>query len=96
MPHSSPIAKDDPRQLRLLFERAAFLSRVHKVPCVFVGVAGERAAVVVGDGEGRRARGAAVGVGGCGHTQVINEPAAAVIPRRAATAAGRPGPGQCR
>jgi hypothetical protein len=40
MAEPTPIPKDDPRQLRLLFERAAYLSRVHKLPSVFVGVAG--------------------------------------------------------
>ena len=35
----TPIAKDDPRQLRVLFERAVICSRAHKVPCTFVGVA---------------------------------------------------------
>jgi hypothetical protein len=34
------VPKDDPRQLRVLFERAAFCSRMHNVPSVFVGVAG--------------------------------------------------------
>ena len=41
MAEPTPIAKDDPRQLRVLFERAALCSRVYKVPCVFVGAAGE-------------------------------------------------------
>jgi hypothetical protein len=40
MAHATSIPKDDPRQLRVLFERAAYCSRVHKVPSVFVGVAG--------------------------------------------------------
>lgn len=44
----SAIPKDDPRMLRVLFERAAFCSRVHAVPCVFIGVAGEE-----GDGIAR-------------------------------------------
>jgi hypothetical protein len=35
----TPIAKDDPRQLRVLFERAVVCSRIHKVPCTFVGAA---------------------------------------------------------
>ena len=35
----TPVAKDDPRQLRVLFERAALCSRVHQVKCVFIGVA---------------------------------------------------------
>jgi hypothetical protein len=34
------IAKDDPRQLRVLFERAVVCARLHKVPCVFIGIAG--------------------------------------------------------
>lgn len=41
MPELTSIPKDDPRQLRVLFERAAFCSRMHQVPSVFVGVAGE-------------------------------------------------------
>jgi hypothetical protein len=49
MPELSTIPKDDPRQLRVLFERAAFCSRVHKVPCVFVGVAGEEGDLLARD-----------------------------------------------
>jgi hypothetical protein len=45
----SPVPKDDPRQLRVLFERAAFCSRVHQVPCVFIGVAGEEGDLLARD-----------------------------------------------
>lgn len=40
MAEPNSIPKDDPRQLRVLFEHAAYCSRVHSVPSVFVGVAG--------------------------------------------------------
>ncbi|HEU4427248.1 MAG TPA: hypothetical protein VFT98_00715 [Myxococcota bacterium] len=43
------IPKDDPRQLRVLFERAALCSRAHKVPCVFIGVAGEEGDLLARD-----------------------------------------------
>ncbi len=46
--HSS-VPKDDPRQLRVLFERAAFCSRVHNVPCVFIGVAGDEGDLLARD-----------------------------------------------
>jgi hypothetical protein len=45
----TPVSKDDPRQLRVLFERAAFCSRVHGVPCVFIGVAGEEGSLLARD-----------------------------------------------
>jgi hypothetical protein len=45
----SAIPKDDPRQLRVLFERAAFCSRVHRVPSVFVGVAGDEGDLLARD-----------------------------------------------
>jgi hypothetical protein len=45
----TPIPKDDPRQLRVLFERAAFCSRTHAVACVFVGVAGEEGDLLARD-----------------------------------------------
>jgi hypothetical protein len=45
----SSIPKDDPRQLRVLFERAALCSRAHKVPCVFIGVAGEEGDLLARD-----------------------------------------------
>ncbi len=43
------VSKDDPRQLRVLFERAAFCSRVHSVSCVFIGVAGEEGDLLARD-----------------------------------------------
>ncbi len=49
MAELSSLAKDDPRQLRVLFERATFFSRVHKVPCVFIGVAGEEGDLLARD-----------------------------------------------
>ena len=49
MANVSNLEKDDPRQLRVLFERAAFLSRVHKVPSVFVGVAAEEGDLLARD-----------------------------------------------
>lgn len=49
MAEPTPIAKDDPRQLRVLFERAAFVSRVHKLPSVFVGVAGDEGELLARD-----------------------------------------------
>jgi hypothetical protein len=45
----STIPKDDPRMLRVLFERAALCSRAHKVSCVFVGVAGEEGDLLARD-----------------------------------------------
>lgn len=45
----SSIAKDDPRQLRVLFERAAVCARVHKVPCVFIGIAGSEGDLLARD-----------------------------------------------
>ena len=45
----TPIPKDDPRQLRVLFERAALCSRAHKVWCVFIGVAGEEGDLIARD-----------------------------------------------
>jgi hypothetical protein len=49
MAEPTSIPKDDPRQLRVLFERAAYCSRVHKVASVFVGVAGEEGDLVARD-----------------------------------------------
>ena len=49
MSHPSELAKDDPRQLRILFERATWLSRAHHVPAVFVGVAGEEGDLLARD-----------------------------------------------
>jgi hypothetical protein len=49
MAELSVISKDDPRQLRVLFERAAFCSRVHRVPSVFVGVAGDEGDLLARD-----------------------------------------------
>jgi hypothetical protein len=49
MAEPTSIPKDDPRQLRVLFERAAYCSRVHKVPSVFVGVAGEEGDLLARD-----------------------------------------------
>ena len=49
MAQPTSIPKDDPRQLRVLFERAAYCSRVHKVPSVFVGVAGEEGDLLARD-----------------------------------------------
>jgi hypothetical protein len=46
---STPIAKDDPRQLRVLFERAALCSRVHQVTCVFIGVAADEGDLLARD-----------------------------------------------
>jgi len=43
------IPKDDPRQLRVLFERAALCSRAHRVPCVFIGVAGDEGDLLARD-----------------------------------------------
>lgn len=45
----SSIAKDDPRQLRVLFERAVVCARVHKVASVFVGIAGVEGDLVARD-----------------------------------------------
>jgi len=45
----SSIPKDDPRQLRVLFERAALCSRAHRVACVFIGVAGEEGDLLARD-----------------------------------------------
>lgn len=49
MPQLGSVPKDDPRQLRVLFERAAFCSRVHKVASVFVGVAGDEGDLLARD-----------------------------------------------
>jgi hypothetical protein len=49
MAQPSSIPKDDPRQLRVLFERAAYCSRVHQVSSVFVGVAGEEGDLLARD-----------------------------------------------
>jgi hypothetical protein len=49
MAELNSIPKDDPRQLRVLFERAAYCSRVHKVPSVFVGVAGSEGDMLARD-----------------------------------------------
>ena len=49
MAQPSSIPKDDPRQLRVLFERAAYCSRVHHVSSVFVGVAGEEGDLLARD-----------------------------------------------
>lgn len=46
---SPSVPKDDPRQLRVLFERAALCARVHRVTCVFVGVAGEEGDLLARD-----------------------------------------------
>ena len=45
----SSVPKDDPRQLRVLFERAALCSRTHGVACVFIGVAGEEGDLLARD-----------------------------------------------
>jgi hypothetical protein len=49
MAEPTSIPKDDPRQLRVLFERAAYCSRVHKVPTVFIGVAGDEGDLLARD-----------------------------------------------
>jgi hypothetical protein len=49
MAQPSSIPKDDPRQLRVLFERAAYCSRVHHVSSVFVGVAGDEGDLLARD-----------------------------------------------
>ncbi len=49
MAEVTSIAKDDPRMLRVLFERAAFCSRAHKVSCVFIGVAGVEGDLIARD-----------------------------------------------
>jgi hypothetical protein len=49
MAELTSIPKDDPRQLRVLFERAALCSRVHKVPSVFIGVAGDEGDLLARD-----------------------------------------------
>jgi hypothetical protein len=41
--------KTDPRHLRALFERASLLSRDHRLPSVFVGVAGPEGDLLVRD-----------------------------------------------
>jgi hypothetical protein len=41
--------KTDPRHLRVLFERASQLSREHRLPSVFVGVAGPEGDLLVRD-----------------------------------------------
>jgi hypothetical protein len=41
--------KGDPRHLRVLFERASQLSREHRLPSVFVGVAGPEGDLLVRD-----------------------------------------------
>ena len=43
------VDRGDPRHLRALFERAAQLSREHKLPSVFVGVAGPEGDLLVRD-----------------------------------------------
>jgi hypothetical protein len=48
--HPSTAAdRGDPRHLRALFERASLLSREHKLPSVFVGVAGPEGDLLVRD-----------------------------------------------
>ena len=46
---SAVLDKGDPRHLRVLFERASQLSREHRLPSVFVGVAGPEADLLVRD-----------------------------------------------
>lgn len=49
MAEPNAIPKDDPRQLRLLFERAAWVSRVLKLPSVFVGIAADEGDLLARD-----------------------------------------------
>jgi hypothetical protein len=44
-----PIAHDDPRHLRALFERATVLAQRHDVTSVFVGIAGQDGDLLVPD-----------------------------------------------
>ncbi len=46
---SASYDKGDPRHLRALFERASQLSREHRLPSVFVGVAGPEGDLLVRD-----------------------------------------------
>ena len=46
---SAVLDKGDPRHLRVLFERASQLSREHRLPSVFVGVAGPEGDLLVRD-----------------------------------------------
>jgi hypothetical protein len=46
---NSTLDRGDPRHLRALFERAAQLSREHRLPSVFVGVAGPEGDLLVRD-----------------------------------------------
>jgi hypothetical protein len=46
---SSVEDRGDPRHLRALFERASLLSRTHRLPSVFVGVAGPEGDLLVRD-----------------------------------------------
>lgn len=46
---SSVEDRGDPRHLRALFERASLLSRKHRLPSVFVGVAGPEGDLLVRD-----------------------------------------------
>jgi hypothetical protein len=46
---SSAEDRGDPRHLRALFERASLLSRKHRLPSVFVGVAGPEGDLLVRD-----------------------------------------------
>jgi hypothetical protein len=46
---STAVDRGDPRHLRALFERASLLSREHRLPSVFVGVAGPEGDLLVRD-----------------------------------------------
>jgi hypothetical protein len=46
---TSALDRGDPRHLRALFERASLLSREHRLPSVFIGVAGPEGDLLVRD-----------------------------------------------
>lgn len=49
MSPATSLARNDPRHLRAMFDRAADLARVHQVPSVFVGVVGAEGDLMVRD-----------------------------------------------